>query len=127
VIFTSQGYAKRFFVERIVAQAEAEGQPLSVNEQWMLSFSESDPEFAVDPDRVESLAAEIPDEEYEAKVTGLIQRACERDAASDPSAVESYRHAYEILSQGDHYLVIMLEQGLERWLRPWWAFWRPRR
>lgn len=63
-MFSSQGQAKRFFVEKIVAQAAPEGHPLSVNERQMLSFSESDPEFVVDPVLVTTLAAEISDEDY---------------------------------------------------------------
>jgi len=123
-MFTPQSQAKRFFVERVTAQAVAEGQPLSELERWMLSFSESDPEFVVDPAKVELLAAEISDEEYEAKVTGLIERACEREAAAAGGEPRSYQEAYAALNQGDHYLLIMLKPGLSRWLRPWWAFWR---
>jgi hypothetical protein len=127
-VFTSQGQAKRFLVDKIAAQATAEGVPLSDAEQRMLSFSESDPEFAVEPAvieaLVEQLAAEVSDEDYEARITGLIRRACERDTASDRAAFESYRQAYVRLDEGDHYLSIMLERGLSTWLKPWWAFWR---
>jgi len=123
-VFTSQGQAKRFFVEKIVAQAAREGRPLSENERWMLSFSESDPEFVVDATRVRALEAEIPDAEYERKVAGLADRACTTDIASDPDALATYREAFRVLRQGDHYIIVMLEQGLSRRLRPWWAFWR---
>jgi hypothetical protein len=123
-VFTSQGQAKRFFVDKVIAQAATEGQRLSEAERRMLSFSESDPEFVVDPALVEQLAAEISDEDYEAKVVGLVERSCERDVASDSAALESYREAYTALNQSDHYLLIMLQRGLSRRLRPWWAFWR---
>ncbi len=123
-MFSSQGQAKRFFVERIVGQATREGRPLSENERWMLSFSESDPEFVVDVGRVRALEAEITDAEYERKVTGLAERACTTDIASDPAALATYKDAFRVLSQGDHYILIMLKQGLSRMLRPWWAFWR---
>jgi hypothetical protein len=123
-LFTTQGQAKRFFVEKIVAQTAAEGRPLSEAERWMLSFSESDPEVVVDSALVERLAAEISDEDYETKITGLIERACERDAASTGGDLRDYREAYDVLNQGDHYLLVMLTPGLSRWLRPWWAFWR---
>jgi hypothetical protein len=103
LVFTSQGQAKRFFVDKVIAQAATEGQRLSEAERRMLSFSESDPEFAVDPAHVEQLAAEISDEDYEAKVAGLIERSCERDVASESAALESYREAYAALKQGDHY------------------------
>jgi hypothetical protein len=111
-VFKSQGEAKRFFVDRIVAQARAEGRPLSALEQWMLSFSESDPEFVVDPGRVTQLETEISDEDYEAKIAGLIRRRYERDADSDPGARATYRDAYAALGRGDHYLLVMIDQAL---------------
>jgi hypothetical protein len=123
-VFTSQGQAKRFFVDKIAAQALAEGTPLSDAEQHMLSFSESDPEFAVDPALVEKLEAEISDEEYEAKIAGLIERSWKREVETDGNAGNVYREAFTTLSQGDHYLLIMIERALRRHLRPWWALWR---
>ncbi len=123
-MFTSQAQAKRFFVDKIAQQATREGHPLSENERWMLSFSESDPEFVVDATRVRALEAEISDAEYERKVAGLADRAYEGDVASDPDALASYKEAFGILSRGDHYILVMLRQGLSRRLRPWWAFWR---
>lgn len=105
--FTSQTQAKRFFVERILAEAQREGHPLSENEQWMLRFSESDPDFVVDPARVEALGNEISDDAYERKVAALAQRACEADIAADASA-----------SSG------ILQPVLSKWVPPWWAFWR---
>jgi hypothetical protein len=122
--FASQGQAKRFFVERIVAQAKREGLPLSSDEEWMLSFSESDTEFAVEVGRVNALEAVIPESDYEAKIAGLAHRACETDLATSPSMLADYKEAFRALNRGDHYLLIMLKQGLGRWLRPWWAFWR---
>ena len=123
-LFTSQGQAKRFFVQKIVAQATREGHPLSENAQWMLSWSESDPEFMAtfDNARVSALAAEMSDEEYEAKVAGLAQRVCAREIASDPTALATYREAYRVLNEGDHYLSIILDRGLKKWLHPWWKF-----
>jgi hypothetical protein len=123
-VFALQGQAKRFFVDKIIAQASREGRPLSENERWMLSFSEFDPEFVVDVARVRALEAEIPDAEYEKKVAGLAERAYESDLASDPEALSTYKDAFRVLGQGDHYILVMLGQGLSRRLRPWWAFWR---
>ena len=90
----------------------------------MLSWSESDPDFAADPGLVEQLAAEISDSEYEMKVAGLLERSYQRDVATDPNARSMWREAYSVLSQGDHYLLVMINQTLVRHLRPWWAFWR---
>ena len=101
-----------------------EGRPLSEDERWMLGFSEYDPEFVVDVERVGRFEEEVPSEEYEARIAGLIERAAARDAAADAGAADIYRQAYRVVKRGEHYLVIMLKPGLRRWLRPWWAFWR---
>jgi hypothetical protein len=123
-VFTSQGQAKRFFVEKVIAQAATEGVPLSDTEQRMLSFSESDPEFVVSPGLVEKLQAEISDAAYEAKIAGLIEEAWQRDVESDRNARAVYREAFTILSQGDHYVLVTIDRALRRHLRPWWTFWR---
>ena len=123
-MFTSQGQAKRFFVDKIATQAVTEGTPLSDAERQMLSFSESDPEFVVDPALVEKLQAEISDEDYEAKIAGLIERSWKRNVETDSNAGNLYREVFTTLSRGDHYLLIMIDRALRRHLRPWWAFWR---
>ena len=80
--------------------------------------------LATSPRVPESLAAEISDEDYEAKVAGLLERAYKRDVAHDSAARDTYREAYTRLNQGDHYLLVMIERALGRQLGPWWAFWR---
>lgn len=124
LVFGSQSDAKRFFVDRIVTEATAERSPLSDAGSQMLSFSESDPEFIVDAALVDRLAAEISDEDYEAKVAGLLERIYKRDVARDPAARDTYREAYTALNRGDHYLLVMIDRALGRQLRPWWVFWR---
>jgi hypothetical protein len=119
----SEGQAKRFFVDKIVAEAIAEGQPLSDTQRYMLSWSESDSQFDAKSPLAEQFKAEISDEQYEAKVAGLIQRAYRRHLASDSGARDLWREAYSTLSQGDHYLLVMLSRGVSRQLRPWWNFW----
>ena len=121
-MFSTEGQAKRFFVERVVAQAAFEQLPLSDAERRMLSWSESDPEYQVDESLPAQLEAEISDEDYEAKIGGLVQRAYERDTASDSGASKRYKDAYWVLKQGDHYLLIIIERALRRYLRPWWKF-----
>ncbi len=95
---TEQREAKRFFVDKIVAQAVAEGEPLSNSERQMLNFSEADPE-SIDPASVDPGG-----DEYEAKIAGLLKRAYLRDLSSDPGAKALYRDAHAVLSEGDHYL-----------------------
>jgi hypothetical protein len=111
-LFRSQAEAKSFFVNRIVGQASAEGQPLSDNERWMLRFSESDPEFILDLHRVAQLDAEISDSDYEDKIVGLLERSYQRDASAGTDAQALYREASATLHQGDHYLLIMIDRAL---------------
>lgn len=111
-MFSSQYEAKTFFVDKIVAQAEDEGRSLSPDERWMLRFSESDPDFVVDPVRVERLSQEISDSDYETKVAGLLQRSYRRDLSIDPSARAEYAAAAARLREGDHYLSIMIDRAL---------------
>jgi len=111
-MFVTEGEAKRLLVEKIVARAAAEGNPLSSAQRWMLSFSESDPEVAVDPDLVARCEAEISADEYEAKVTGLLQRSYEHDLTSGSVARDLYREAHAKLAEGDHYLLVMVAAAL---------------
>jgi hypothetical protein len=123
-MFATQAEAKRFFVERVLAQARAEQLQLSPAEQGMLSWSESDPSFTPDPALVEQLATEVSDEEYEGKIAGLLERSYRHDLTADSANGDRYREAYSVLTRGDHYLVVMIRRALGRYLRPWWAPWR---
>lgn len=121
-MFSTEGQAKRFFVDKIISQAAFENSPLSSVEQRMLSWSESDPELKPDMSLPAQLAAEISEQDYEAKIAGLIQRSYGRDIASDANAAQHYKEAYFALKRGDHYLLIMIDQALKRHLQPWWKF-----
>jgi N-acetylglutamate synthase-like GNAT family acetyltransferase len=66
----------------------------------MLSFSESDPEFAVDAALVEKLQAEISDEDYQANIAGLLERSWKRDVLRRRLSTEakwnlSYQHVFD--------------------------------
>ena len=69
-----------------------------------------------------SIAAEISDADYEAKIAGLLERAYKHDVARDPMRRDTYREAYMVLNQGDHYLLVMIDRALGRHLRPWRDF-----
>ena len=116
--------AKRFFVDKVVAQAEVEGITLSDAEQKMLFWSESDPEFVVDAELPERLAGEISDADYEKKIVGLLSRCfkAELDRASEAEA--QWKQAADILHQGDHYILVMLDKAVGPQLRRWWQFWK---
>ena len=111
-MFTSQSQAKAFFIERIVAQARVDQHPLTDAEEWMLRFSESDPEFVIDPARVAQFEAELSEAQYEAKITRLLNRAYGREVEADDTVRALYLDAYTKLRQGDHYLLVMIERAL---------------
>ena len=115
----NQAEAKRFFVERVIQQARTERVPLSDAERQMLSWSESDPDFIADPKLVEQLALELPDDAYEEKIAGLLNRGFEEDAAVDPRAAAAWQHARSVLGQGDHYIAIMIDRGVGSRFKRW--------
>ena len=61
----TQSEAKRFFADKVIQQARAESVPFSDAKRRILLWSESDPEFKVDPQLVDQLATEISDADYE--------------------------------------------------------------
>jgi hypothetical protein len=115
--------ARRFFIGKVVSQAEADGVILSSNERRMLDWSEVEPGCVADPAVAEGLAQEMSDEEYEGKIARLLERAFSRDIESAPERKQSYEEAYSTLKGGDFYLLIIVEQALRSRLRKWWQFW----
>jgi hypothetical protein len=114
--------ARRFFIDRILAEGERQGVPLSNNERRMLNWSETEPGCVAHPELAEALAREISDRAYEAKVSRLLAAAYERDLSTTAAAKELYREAYTVLKRGDYYLTVMVEQALRATLRRWWEF-----
>jgi hypothetical protein len=120
----TQSEAKRFFVDKVVEQARAERTSLSDAERQMLSWSESDPEYDVDPTLPGRLESEMSDEEYETKVAGLLTRSFAADVAARPEAASAWKQAAEVLNEGDHYILMMVDEAIGRRLKRWWQFWR---
>jgi len=120
----TQSEAKRYFVDKVLRQARSEGVTLSDAERRMLSWSESDPDFNVDPELSDQLSAEMSDQQYESKVTGLLERRFAADAAEDPGSREAWQQAYTVLAQGDHYILIMIDQAVNLKRTQWWEFWK---
>ena len=120
----SQTEAKRFFVQKVVSQAQVDSVPLSDAERRMLSWSESDPDFVVDRQLPDQLASEISDEEYEKKVSGLLARSFGADVEADATAEARWKQASEVLHNGDHYILVMLDQAVNTRMKRWWQFWR---
>jgi hypothetical protein len=90
----------------------------------MLSWSESDPDFIVYLRLPEQLASEMSDEEYEKKIVGLLARSFAADVEVSPEAQGQWKQAAAVLDEGDHYILIMLDEAVGGRLRRWWQFWR---
>jgi len=120
----TQSEAKRYFVDKVLRQARSEGVTLSDAERRMLSWSESDPDFNVDPELADQLSAEMSDQQYESNVIGLLERRFAADAAEDPGSREAWQQAYAVLAQGDHYILIMIDQAVNLKRKQWWEFWK---
>ncbi len=106
--------ARQFFVSKVLAEAERSAVPVSPSERAMLDWSEVEQGCVADPQVTEALSDEMSDEEYEAKMSGLLEAAYERDAIADSGAKAAYREAYSALSQGDYYLLVILDHSLAR-------------
>lgn len=95
-VFSSARAAKDFLAEKVAEQATLENVPFRDDERRLMYYSVDDP---TTQDSAESSDA---DPEFEAKISGLIDRAYKND--SDKSR---YKAAFKKLSEGDHYLSVM--------------------
>ena len=66
----------------------------------------------------------MSDQEYESKVIGLLERRFATDTAEDPGSREAWQQAYTVLGQGDHYILIMIDQAVDLKRKKWWEFWK---
>lgn len=110
--FKDQGQAKSFFIEKIRAQAENEGVPLSEAELYMLGWADGEPGFIIDEKLTGAFYRETTDGEFEKKIVKLIRNAYVSARENFPQSKELYGYAYEVLNQGDHYLLVMLDAAL---------------
>ncbi len=106
--FSSQREAKHFLADKIIAEADRLGSPLSDMEKRMLFFSEQE------PDTVTGFpigAVEDIGEEYEIKITRLLKSAYAREK-DIPGEGQNYKDVYAKLAEGDHYISVMAQPVL---------------
>jgi hypothetical protein len=96
-------------VTRILAEATTQRLPLSPAEQYMLSWSESDPGFTRDPALDGAFESETSERQSERKIVRVIRDAYARDLGATADARARWREAYTGLEEGDHLLEI--EEG----------------
>ena len=122
-MFQNQTEARQFFVGRLIRQAGIEGVPLSDDEREMLLWSESAPDSVSDPELATRLAASISDADYESKMAGLLSRSFAEDVSGNASAKQLWQDARSVLKNGDHYILIVIDQAVGRQLGKRWKFW----
>ena len=99
--------AKDFLVAQTAEQATLEGVPLSGLERRMMYFTECE-EMPEDPIKLnDEFEAEYDSDEYERKISKLIQHAYTRIKKENPEAACQWSEAIRELGKGDHYLLVL--------------------
>lgn len=111
-MFADKTHAKKFFIDKIIAQARIDDVNLSTAEIYMLGWSEVESDFKMDQKLNESFYNETTDEKFEAKVVQLIYHAYEKDLQVDGRNEKLYEDAYNTLTKGDYYIAIMVDMAM---------------
>ena len=105
--------AKDFLVQQTAEQAALENVPLSDLEKRMMYFTEVE-ECPEDPIALnDAFEAEYDTAEYEAKISKLMHHAHSR-VKKNPEAARKWKEAIRQLSKGDHYILVLCNEGLYR-------------
>jgi hypothetical protein len=102
--------AKDFLAQQTAEQAVLENVPLSDLEKRMMYFTESGyvPE---DPIKLyDEFQAECDSDQYEDKISKLLQHAYTRIKKENPEAAHQWGEAIRELGKGDHYLLVLWER-----------------
>lgn len=106
--FASAREAKEFLIGKIVDEAGQEGVPLSEVERKMLYFSETGWTLPGMMKVSEEFDRDYDQDEYEAKIAGLIQNYLRHIQTDQEEKWKSWSDAVEKLNEEDHYLSVML-------------------
>ena len=118
--------AKDFFVEQTVEQAVLDGVVLDDVEKRMMYFTESDPASCDNPIELnDEFEAAHETKEYETKISQLLHHARTRLKEENPERMRNWEDAIRKLREGDHYLLIMVDQskvsGVTWWMPILWG------
>lgn len=103
--------AKDFLVQQAAQQAALDNVPFSDLERRMMYFTESG-DCPEDPTELNhAFEAQYKMDEYEAKVSKLLHRAYRPISKEDAEAAREWNDAIRILREGDHYILVLWEQG----------------
>ena len=109
---TSQKASKKFFIDRIIEQAKYQNMVLSDAEKYMLSWSETDNSFVLNQGLVDQFNRETTDVKYKRKIESLLKSAYETDVGRDSTLKSTYREAFNVLNEGDYYLLVMIKAAI---------------
>jgi|SRR5271165_700681 len=100
-------------VEQTAQQAALDGVLLSDIEKRMMYFTEG-PDAIEDPLQLNGEFEEVYDtEEYEKKLSRLLNRARKRLRKENPVAARQWQEAVAKLKQGDYYILVLLDRGTD--------------
>jgi len=106
--------AKDFLVQQTAEQAALENVPLSDLEKRMMYFTESDSASCDNPiDLNKEFEEHYDTEEYERKISRLLNHAFKRVKGEDPEKLRNWNQAIHILRKGDHYILVLLDVDSE--------------
>ena len=54
----------------------------------------------------------------------MLERRFAAEVGQDPGAETQWKQAADVLRQGDHYILSMLDAGVGSRPKRWWQFWR---
>lgn len=111
-IFRTEREAKEFLIQRIVEQARREGQTLTELEHKMLYFSESGWTLPEMSDINAEFERICDSDAYERKILALAASAQDDDEAAGGDAPQDWKAAVAKLSEGDHYLLVLINPSL---------------
>lgn len=103
--------AKEFLASKIVEESTREGFPLSEIERKMLFFSERGWTLPDMKEVSDAFDREYDQNEYEKKITSLIQRLNKRLRKENPGEYEDWRSAISFLKRKDHYINVMISHA----------------
>ena len=109
--------AKDYLVSQVVEQALLENVPLSEVERKMLYFTETEETGADMLELNDQFEREYDTPTYEKKISGLLHNAFQRVSRENPDGELRWKEAVAELSNGDHYILVMVDQA-KRSIRP---------
>lgn len=107
--FADEREAKEFAIGLIVSEADREGAPLSELERKMLYFSENGWTIPGMPETAQRFESEYDSGQYEKKIAALTKKLQKRLKSDDPKTLKAWLDALKKLSEGDHYLLVLVQ------------------